>query len=68
MTSIAEQLNKRPDLTKYKKKLMPFVQIVKKEVSVHGIKAFNLTLDFEEKDVLGMYNKYLVSTLDVSLM
>jgi hypothetical protein len=33
-----------------------------------GTKALNLTMDFDEKEVLTTYNHYLVTTLDVSIL
>ena len=53
-------------VSKHMKKVMPFVQSVKNRVLVQGIKALNLTLDFDEKEVLETNIEYLMSTLDVS--
>ncbi|XP_060064776.1 leucine--tRNA ligase, cytoplasmic-like [Ylistrum balloti] len=62
---IATALNNVPDLQKYQKKLMPFVQLMKEGVKTSGIKALNTSMEFDEKEVMEMYNKYLVSTLEV---
>ncbi|XP_021345352.1 leucine--tRNA ligase, cytoplasmic-like [Mizuhopecten yessoensis] len=62
---IATTLNSETSLQKYKKKLMPFVQLMKESVEQSGVKALNVTMEFDEKEVLEMYKKYLVSTLEV---
>lgn len=62
---IAGTLNKEASLQKYKKKLMPFVQLMKEGVETSGLKALNTTMDFDEKEVMEMYKKYLLSTLEL---
>lgn len=62
---IATTLNKEAGLQKYKKKLMPFVQLMKESVAMLGVKALNVTMDFDEKEVMEMYMRYLVSTLEL---
>jgi len=48
------------------KKVMPFVQIIKEKMKTVGVNAMNLTLDFNELDVLEKNKEYLKNTLDVS--
>ncbi|CAG0882174.1 unnamed protein product [Darwinula stevensoni] len=47
------------------KKAMPFVQSTKDKVLSHGLKALNVTLDFDEKEVLLTNSIYLTSTLEL---
>lgn len=46
---------------------MPFVQAMRDKVAKSGISAINLTLDFDEVEVLSINKAYLEYTLDVSL-
>ena len=48
------------------KRVMPFVQAVREKVESVGPQALNLTLDFNEIEVLRSHLQYLTSTLDVS--
>lgn len=45
---------------------MPFVQLIKEKMEVAGLSALNLTLDFNEFDVLKNNKEYLKNTLGVS--
>jgi leucyl-tRNA synthetase len=45
---------------------MPFVQVAKEKVAKHGIRALNLTMDFDEVEVITKNIEYLTATLDVS--
>ena len=45
---------------------MPFVQVAKEKVTTHGIRALNLTMDFDEAEVIMKNIEYLTATLDVS--
>ena len=60
------ELGKKPELKKYAKKMMPFVQMAKEKVFKHGINAINLTMDFDEKDVIEKNMDYIAYTLEVS--
>lgn len=48
------------------KRVMPFVQLVKQKMETVGLSALNLTLDFNEFDVLEKNKEYLKNTLGVS--
>lgn len=45
---------------------MPFVQLVKEKMETVGLSALNLTLDFNEFNVLEINKEYLKNTLGVS--
>ncbi|KOC69270.1 Leucine--tRNA ligase, cytoplasmic [Habropoda laboriosa] len=62
---IAEELGKLPELKKYTKRVMPFVQDIKEKMEVGGLSVLNLTLDFDEFKVLQDNKKYLEITLDL---
>ncbi|XP_041358320.1 leucine--tRNA ligase, cytoplasmic-like [Gigantopelta aegis] len=62
---IAAKLNSNPDLKKYAKKLMPFVQVAKENFQKHGVKALDLTMEFDECKVLEGNLKYLTNTLEM---
>lgn len=57
---------KKSELKQYQKRVMPFVQFMKEKVADIGVKALNLTLDFDEFDVLEKNKEYLKKTLNVS--
>lgn len=48
------------------KRVMPFVQLIKQKIETIGLSALNLTLDFNEFDVLEKNKEYLKNTLGVS--
>lgn len=58
-------LSAKPELKKYMKRVMPFVQAVRDKVSSSGLSALNLTLDFDEMQILNSNKAYLENTLDV---
>ncbi|XP_075235373.1 leucyl-tRNA synthetase [Lycorma delicatula] len=62
---ISVALSNKPELKKYMKKIMPFVQATKDKVTKTGLNALNLTLDFDEMDVLKLNKTYLENTLDL---
>ncbi|XP_050416526.2 leucine--tRNA ligase, cytoplasmic [Patella vulgata] len=62
---IAGALQPKPELKKYSKKIMPFVQIIKESFSKDGMKALNLTTEYNEMDILQVNLKYLISTLEL---
>ncbi|XP_078041330.1 leucyl-tRNA synthetase [Augochlora pura] len=63
---IAIELGKLQDLKKYMKRVMPFVQFVRERMELIGSHAFNLTLDFDEFNVLQDSKKYLENTLGLA--
>ncbi|KAK3919230.1 Leucine--tRNA ligase, cytoplasmic [Frankliniella fusca] len=62
---ISVELQSKPELKKYFKRVMPFVQATREKVETIGLKALNLTLDFNETEVLQKNVHYLTSTLDL---
>jgi leucyl-tRNA synthetase len=62
---IASELSKKSELKKYMKRVMPFAQAVREKIDGFGLQALNLTLDFDEMDVLSKSVVYLENTLDV---
>lgn len=62
---IASELSKKPELKKYMKRVMPFAQTTREKIDSVGVKALNLTLEFDEMEVLSKSIVYLESTLDV---
>ncbi|XP_054257041.1 leucine--tRNA ligase, cytoplasmic-like [Macrosteles quadrilineatus] len=62
---ISVALSAKPELKKYMKRVMPFVQATREKVTNSGIKALNLTLDFDEIHVLTINKNYLEYTLDL---
>lgn len=63
---LSTELGSKPELKKSMKKVMPFVQVAKEKVAKHGIRALNLTMDFNEADVITKNIEYLTATLDVT--
>ena len=63
---VFEKLKALPELKPNMKKLMPFVQQVKDNMSVKGVEALQLTLPFDEKATLLINLNYLVRSLEVS--
>ncbi len=63
--SISVELGKKADLKKYMKKVMPFVQFTKERVAQTGLKALDLTLEFDEREVLCRDSDYLLSDLQL---
>ncbi|XP_023719328.1 leucine--tRNA ligase, cytoplasmic isoform X2 [Cryptotermes secundus] len=62
---IASELSKKPELKKYMKRVMPFAQATREKIDTVGVQALNLTLEFDELEVLSRSIVYLKSTLDV---
>lgn len=64
---ISSELSRKPQLKKYMKRVMPFAEEVRKKMNAVGVQALNLTLDFNEMDVLSENIVYLKTTLKVSI-
>lgn len=64
--ALATEFGGKSELKKYMKRVMPFAQVVKEKAETVGLSALNLTLDFNEFDVLESNKDYLKNTLDVS--
>lgn len=63
---MAVELGKIPELKKYQKKVMPFVQTIKERIAVVGPEqGLRTVVDFDEMDVLFKNLSYLKSTLEV---
>ncbi len=58
-------LGAKPEIKKWAKKTMPFVQFVKARIEEFGLAALDLTLDFDEAEVLLDNLDYLTSTLQM---
>ncbi|KAJ8867849.1 hypothetical protein PR048_031654 [Dryococelus australis] len=62
---ISSELAVMPELKKYMKRVMPFVQATREKLEEIGLAALNLTLDYNEFNVLAENLIYLENTLDV---
>lgn len=65
---LSTTLSARSELKKYMKRVMPFVQATKEKVAQEGVKSLNLTLDFDEMNVLNLNKVYLENTLDLEAL
>lgn len=62
---LVTELGNREELKKYMKKVMPFAQFIKEKMEAIGISALDLTLEFNEFEILEKNKKYLKKTLEV---
>ncbi|KAH7976595.1 leucine--tRNA ligase, cytoplasmic [Rhipicephalus sanguineus] len=62
---VSAELKDKPELKKHMKKVMPFAQAVREKVEKLGIGALNVTLDFDEWEVLLENSRYILNTLEV---
>lgn len=62
---LVTELGSKNELKKYMKKVMPFAQFVKEKMKVIGISALDLTLEFNEFEVLEKNKNYLKKTLEL---
>jgi len=64
---LAAELAKIPELKKYQKKVMPFVQTIKERVVLLGVeRGLAQSLEFSEFEALNLNLSYLANNLDVS--
>jgi len=62
--TLAQKFGKMPELKKYQKKVMPFVQMLKERVGKVGVKkGLEQTVNFDEGAILYHYNYYLENNL-----
>lgn len=59
------ELGKKEILKKHMKKVMPFVAMVRDRVDQLGKIAMNVTVDFDEKEIMTVNLEYLRNTLDL---
>ncbi|KAF4523284.1 hypothetical protein B566_EDAN009407 [Ephemera danica] len=62
---VSSALSALPELKKYMKRVMPFAQVAREKLEKIGVKAFDLTLDFSESDVVMTNQIYLANTLEL---
>ncbi|KAH8019655.1 hypothetical protein HPB51_020466 [Rhipicephalus microplus] len=62
---VSARLKDKPELKKHMKKGMPFAQAVREKIEKLGIGALNVTLDFDEREVLLENLRYILNTLEV---
>ncbi|XP_059482469.1 leucine--tRNA ligase, cytoplasmic isoform X2 [Neocloeon triangulifer] len=62
---VSSALGALPELKKYMKRVMPFAQVAREKLEKIGVKAFDLTLDFSEIEVISTHQVYLANTLDL---
>lgn len=63
---ISSKLAEMPELKKYMKRVMPFVQATRESLQRVGVDALSVALPFDEAAVLADNLQYLLNTLDVS--
>lgn len=64
--TISSKLGELPELKKYMKRVMPFVQATRDNMDRIGADALSVGLQFDEAAILKDNVQYLLSTLDVS--
>jgi hypothetical protein len=54
-------LGAKPEIKKWAKKTMPFVQFMKARIEEKGLHALDLTLDFDEAEVIVLCSNFCFS-------
>lgn len=65
--AISAKLTTKEELKKYFKRAMPFVQTTREKIESVGISALNLTVEYDECEILKTHGDYLRDTLDVRI-
>lgn len=65
---VSQKLGAMPELKKFMKKVMPFVAWTKERVAAQGLSVLDLTLDFDETQVLEGNLAYLLNNLQLDGM
>ena len=65
---VSQKLGAMPELKKFMKKVMPFVAWTKERVAAQGLSVLDLTLEFDEKQVLEDNLAYLLNNLQLDGM
>ncbi|CAH0561246.1 unnamed protein product [Brassicogethes aeneus] len=66
--SLSVEFGKKEELKKFMKRVMPFVQATREKLQQLGPKAFAVTLEFDEAEVLKNNSEYLANTLGVEFV
>ncbi|KAM3723058.1 Leucine--tRNA ligase [Dirofilaria immitis] len=62
---ISHHLSATDSLKKFMKKAMPFVQLIRENLAVHGESALDIVCRFDQKEVLEQNLDYILSTLNL---
>ncbi|VDK83810.1 unnamed protein product [Litomosoides sigmodontis] len=62
---ISRRLGAMESLKKYMKKVMPFVQLIRENLAIHGESALDTACQFDQKEVLEQNLDYILSSLDL---
>uniref|UniRef100_A0A0R3S1Y6 leucine--tRNA ligase n=1 Tax=Elaeophora elaphi TaxID=1147741 RepID=A0A0R3S1Y6_9BILA len=62
---ISHRLGAVESLKKFMKKVMPFVQLIRENLTIHGESALDIACQFDQKEVLEQNLDYILSTLDL---
>lgn len=66
--TISSKLSEIPDLKKYMKRVMPFVQATRENMDRIGVDALSVGLEFDEVEILKQNIPYLSNTLDLDMI
>ena len=62
---IAKRMKTEPEVKKYMKKVMPYIQMVKERFETIGVRALDLVSPFDEMKILNENAEYLAQTLQL---